>query len=212
MYARLSHISSIEPTSRIAINASKRRYRTCEAWRVVKRCSARIVSWAARPLAVGSRPVEHRTNAEEQSAVCRRQFGRATAESQFSPVRVAWSYRPSGRVQSLVGIACPAVCTTPRASKSSGRAKTNRSVLFAALRRTAAPSYCQGCWRRRVRPRKVASERSGCQNAPCTRRRHLTPPSSGRSKGRFAPFGTPLMSNVRPLNTRPHQASIQCHV
>ena len=26
----------------------------------------------------------------------------------------------------------------------------------------------------------------------------LTPPSSGRSKGRFAPFGPPLMSNVRP--------------
>ena len=27
---------------------------------------------------------------------------------------------------------------------------------------------------------------------------HLTPPSSGRPKGRFAPFGPPLMSNVRP--------------
>jgi len=27
---------------------------------------------------------------------------------------------------------------------------------------------------------------------------HLTLPSSGRSKGRFAPFGPPLMSNVRP--------------
>src|SRR5450432_1655392 len=25
------------------------------------------------------------------------------------------------------------------------------------------------------------------------------PPSSGRPKGRFAPFGPPLMSNVRPL-------------
>ena len=31
--------------------------------------------------------------------------------------------------------------------------------------------------------------------------RHLTPPSSGRPKGRFAPFGPPLMSNVRPHNT-----------
>ena len=29
----------------------------------------------------------------------------------------------------------------------------------------------------------------------------LTLPSSGRSKGRFAPFGPPLMSNVRPQNT-----------
>ena len=28
--------------------------------------------------------------------------------------------------------------------------------------------------------------------------RRLTPPSSGRPKGRFAPFGPPLMSNVRP--------------
>jgi len=27
--------------------------------------------------------------------------------------------------------------------------------------------------------------------------RGLTPPSSGRSKGRYAPFGPPLMSNVR---------------
>src|SRR6185295_1665019 len=28
--------------------------------------------------------------------------------------------------------------------------------------------------------------------------RRLTLPSRGRSKGRFAPFGPPLMSNVRP--------------
>ena len=27
----------------------------------------------------------------------------------------------------------------------------------------------------------------------------LTPPSSGRTTGRFAPFGPPLMANVRPL-------------
>src|SRR3954463_4996093 len=37
--------------------------------------------------------------------------------------------------------------------------------------------------------------------------RGLTLPSRGRSKGRFAPFGPPLMSNVRPAmyaeNTRP---------
>ena len=31
---------------------------------------------------------------------------------------------------------------------------------------------------------------------------HLTPPSSGRSKGRFAPFGPPLMSNVRSRRTQ----------
>ena len=34
--------------------------------------------------------------------------------------------------------------------------------------------------------------------APCAS--GLTPPSSGRSKGRFAPFGSPLTSNVRPRN------------
>ena len=54
------------------------------------------------------------------------------------------------------------------------------------------------CKRRRIRPREVAPERSGCQYASCTGRTHLTPPSSGRPKGRFAPFGPPLMSNVRP--------------
>ena len=36
----------------------------------------------------------------------------------------------------------------------------------------------------------------------CTLERDLTPPSSGRSKGRFAPFGPPLMSNVRSLEHR----------
>ena len=30
----------------------------------------------------------------------------------------------------------------------------------------------------------------------------LTPPSSGRSKGRFAPFGPPLMSNVYAAERR----------
>jgi len=39
--------------------------------------------------------------------------------------------------------------------------------------------------------------------AACSRTRGLTPPSSGRPKGRFAPFGPTLMSNVRPhMNSR----------
>jgi hypothetical protein len=33
-------------------------------------------------------------------------------------------------------------------------------------------------------------------------------PSSGRSKGRFASFGPPLMSNVRPLKHASHEPSI----
>src|SRR6266705_4518960 len=41
----------------------------------------------------------------------------------------------------------------------------------------------------------------------------LTLPSSGRSKGRYAPFGPPLMSNVRPQNrtTGSHTMSTQHH-
>ena len=33
---------------------------------------------------------------------------------------------------------------------------------------------------------------------------NLTPPSSGRPKGRFAPVSPPLMSNVRRQRTRRH--------
>ena len=36
----------------------------------------------------------------------------------------------------------------------------------------------------------------------------LTPPSSGRPKGRFAPFGPPLMSNVRPHAVRAMHGTI----
>src|SRR5664279_841316 len=77
------------------------------------------------------------------------------------------------------------------------RARTQCSVLLAALRRTAAPKSVQRCGRRRVRPRNVASEHSGCQNAPWSERRHLTPPSSGRRPDSFAAWPPPLMSNVR---------------
>jgi hypothetical protein len=40
------------------------------------------------------------------------------------------------------------------------------------------------------------------RQVPCSQRR-LTAPSSGRSKGRFAPFGPPLMSDVRPHHQGP---------
>ena len=45
-----------------------------------------------------------------------------------------------------------------------------------------------------------AVRHSACKQC---RQCRLTPPSSGRSKGRCAPFGPPLMSNVRPPNP-PH--------
>jgi hypothetical protein len=43
--------------------------------------------------------------------------------------------------------------------------------------------------------------------------KRLTLPSSGRSKGRFAPFGPPLMSNVRPhaMPLAPHPAASVLH-
>ena len=45
------------------------------------------------------------------------------------------------------------------------------------------------------------------------KRARLTPPSSGRSKGRFAPFGSPLMSNVRPLAlAKKSNAALSVHV
>ena len=61
---RLSLISGIESASCFAINASKRPCRRRKVALVVQSCSARAVSWAARPLAVGSRPVEHGMNTE----------------------------------------------------------------------------------------------------------------------------------------------------
>ena len=71
-------------------------------------------------------------------------------------------------------------------------------------------------WRSRmlvVTVRNLAASASGCASAvawilrgqssmrcqhPCCAAWRLTPPSSGRPKGRFAPFAPPLMSNVRP--------------
>ena len=47
-----------------------------------------------------------------------------------------------------------------------------------------------------ARPRSVAQIHITLLRQAAAWRR-LTPPSSGRSKGRFAPFGPPLMSNVR---------------
>ena len=44
---------------------------------------------------------------------------------------------------------------------------------------------------------------------PHARRWRLTPPSSGRPKGRFAPFGPPLMSNVRHRVDEPFHPPIQ---
>ena len=77
----------------------------------------------------------------------------------------------------------------------------SRKLLCSCRTRPCGVPQCRDrrpCHRQRIRPRNVVSPRPGCQNAPCSERRHLTPPSSGRSKGRFAPFGPPLMSNVRP--------------
>ena len=166
---------------------------------VVQSCSARTVSWAARPLAVGSRPVTHGRNTE-QSAVCSHPIGRTAPGMQFK-AGPRCLVVPSERRRAITHRQCLVsrlhYASHVRPSALGTNPLFNASVLLAVLRSTAAPKSAQWCWRRRVRPRKVASERSGCQNASCTRRRHLTTPSSGRAKGRFAPFGPPLMSNVR---------------
>jgi len=51
----------------------------------------------------------------------------------------------------------------------------------------------------RLAEQNVSSEHSGPQAGLQACR--LTPPSSGQPKGRFAPFGLPLMSNVRRLDS-----------
>ena len=110
-----------------------------------------------------------------------------------------WSYRPSGS-SAATHRRCP---SRRRQNALHGRAAfAQQELTVRCPSRPCGVPQRQGRgqrMRRRVRPRNVASARFGCQNALCTRRRHLTPPSSGRSKGRFALFGPPLMSNVRPL-------------
>ena len=60
------------------------------------------------------------------------------------------------------------------------------------------------CRSRRPRGQCEPSFQDMSSLLPESKRRHLTPPSSGRSKGRFAPFGPPLMSNVRCLRPKVH--------
>ena len=57
MYARLALSLSVEAGSRFAVSAGKRPCRKPEVAAVVQSSNARTVAWAARPLAVGSRPV-----------------------------------------------------------------------------------------------------------------------------------------------------------
>ena len=62
MHASLLLSSGTEPTSSLANNASKRPCRNLEVAGALQGGIARTGSWAARPLAVGSRPVELGTN------------------------------------------------------------------------------------------------------------------------------------------------------
>ena len=68
---------------------------------------------------------------------------------------------------------------------------------------TRAPAQSQSRCRNGLAPAMLCPP---CSQSPPTHSVHpnrgLTLPSSGRSKGRFAPFGPPLMSNVRPLKRR----------
>ena len=130
-----------------------------------------------------------------RSAHSRVELGANTKTIQFQSTLPGRTVRAAA-VQSLVVSAL---------SRRQQNASHVQAVLVVGRARCSAPlavpqrqSPCRGAGAGDM-PAQVASARSGCQNAPCTRRRHLTTPSSGRAKGRFAPFGPPLMSNVRPI-------------
>ena len=88
---RRSLISAIEPASCLAINASKRWCRKRKVAGIAQNCSARTVSWAARPLAVGSRAVEHGMNTENTLPSGRVGFTELHLECNSSPGRLAVS-------------------------------------------------------------------------------------------------------------------------
>ena len=82
----------------------------------------------------------------------------------------------------------PSLC----AGKSGGaRAGSDSSFLRSAW------SVPRSSSRNRVSPDAVTQGKASLYRG--AKSCGLTPPSSGRSKGRFAPFGPPLMSNVRCL-------------
>jgi len=83
--------------------------------------------------------------------------------------------------------------------------RTSRAAPAGPAPKRSAKAARQ-CRRRRIRPRRERRSTPANLKARRSRCRHLTIPSSGRSKGRFAPFGPPLMSNVRP-----HASGISSH-
>ena len=112
--------------------------------------------------------------------------------------RSTWAGRTvrAEALPSLIGSACRAVSRTPRAAKPSSLCK----LSVRCCSRPCGVPQRQSHWpvlAPASTPARVALERSGCQNATCTRRRHLTRRSSGRSKACCARFSPPLISNVR---------------
>ena len=80
-----------------------------------------------------------------------------------------------------------------RRAQHAGRCRGRSRCSAAAQRPRRQGGSARGCSARR--PGSHSSTSLACGGIAA---RRLTPPSSGRSKGRFAPFGPPLMSNVRP--------------
>ena len=145
---------------------------------VVQSGSARTVSWAARPLAVGSRPCS-----SKQKRRNTRPSGQAANEVTQS-LRRKVSAKPRGEHHPSCCLGAAGLCWPRNFEHTWLRAEH-------LLRRPAHE------WQQCLQQEQPA-------HSPHTERRHLTPPSSGRAKGRFAPFGPPLMSNVRSLNTEVH--------
>ena len=132
MHARLSLSSSVEATSRFAVNASKRPCRKPAVRGVVENHSARTVSWAARPLAVGSRPVLlARRDKTTRGLRANQRSTRARGPSHFAPRWLASSTRCAFELPVLLVHAPPSKLGPMKTVPSFQAEKSMRGLLSA---------------------------------------------------------------------------------
>ena len=174
---------------------------------VVQSCKARAVC-QGRP-SVGGRLAAGgaRNEQEYRGTICRpptsvpSSFTRSALQvRRTSPGRLAapcerqsavtQSVVPSRRLSKVPHVRAIKVATNSLVSVARGPAEYRSAKVCRSVHAPAST------------PARVALERSGCQNATCTRRRHLTRRSSGRSKACCARFSPPLISNVGPQLAR----------
>ena len=140
----------------------------------LKICSAGTVTWATRPLAVGSPPLPLAAQR------------RASLPAVLS---AGWPCRARNR------------CAGKRCSKCASRRSARDSKCSSHTRRCGVPQRRAAVRARAGEHARASGIRAlrlpECD--PCLVRRHLTPPSSGRPRASFAVSRSPLMSNVRSL-------------